>query len=172
MDVQPYLIKYFEEITEHADESGYMFKRLKGAPTSTALDEVSMFHELERAHFLLGSKELDEIKRAPVPTEEDGMLFFPVGEKQSVFVPHRFIVLSRGTHFRSEVVSELCVWIASVAIAAIIAAFATSAATVVLAAISERPDAVVHVSNGELGRHTGELVSEYIHGLFDGIRLN
>lgn len=76
MDVQPYLIKYFEEIKEHADESGYMFKRLKGAPTSTALDEVSMFHELERVHFLLGSKELDEIKRAPVPTEEDGMLFF------------------------------------------------------------------------------------------------
>lgn len=118
-----YLYVFFFKIRKHGLEEGYLLSRLKGAEYRRAVDETSMLAKLEDLGFLTRSKDHHDIRfRREKAVYVEGEVA-PDGNKETltVSVPDRFLVLSRGRWYLTEVIARCVMWLLTAFLGAFIA---------------------------------------------------
>ena len=115
MDAVPlYLLAYYLQIRQHADEVGYLERRLKGMDLAHACDEQAMILELVDLHLIGVAKKEVEITYNPLVEEvRPGCVIHRGGTEHTLRVPEMFVIFARGRYIWTELLAKFVGWLAT-----------------------------------------------------------
>lgn len=109
---------FLYRIWGHQCEEGYMYRRLKEASKTTALDEVGMLADLADNRFVAVSEKTQDLVFSNRTDNDDGLVVTCVGADELVSVPIWFVVLSKGRWWWVDAILGLAFWVAAIVVSA------------------------------------------------------
>lgn len=107
-----YLLIFYIQIKRHAEERGYLKKRLEKLDPVKATYEITMLHELRELHLIGLSEAETEVVFNPIVNHEspNHIVIGPRTETR-VLVPDLFVILARGRYVWSELICDVALWL-------------------------------------------------------------